>query len=86
MEAKVQYNDLRGSAVADVSDYCRNSLQVYLLNSYKGYDGERYYCEGITAYVNDSSKMVNVSFICYDKKREEYVKFIPKDYTYDRFF
>lgn len=30
MKAKVQYNDLVGTAAADISDYYRNSLQVYL--------------------------------------------------------
>ena len=85
MIAKVQYNDLRGTAAADVSDFYRNSLQTYLTDSYKSYDGNRYYCEGFTLWGGDSSKTVNVGFICHDKKEGKYVKFVD-DYSYDRLF
>lgn len=87
MEAKVQYNDLRGSAAADVSDFYHNSLQTYLTDSYKGYDGERYYCEGFTLWAgNQGPKTVNVGFVCRDKIEGKYVKFIPENYTYDQLF
>ena len=82
----VQYNDLRGTAAADVSDFYQNSLQTYLTDSYKGYDAERYYCEGLTMWASDSSKTVNVGFVCRDKKGGKYVKFVPEDYTFDRLF
>lgn len=42
MIASVQYNDLRGTAAADVSDFYKSSLQKYLMNTYKTYDSERY--------------------------------------------
>ena len=86
MKANVQYNDLRGTAAADVSDFYQNSLQTYLTDSYKGYDAERYYCEGFTMWASDSSKTVNVGFVCRDKKEGKYVKFVPEDYTFDRLF
>ena len=86
MKAKVQYNDLVGTAAADVSDFYLNSLQTYLTDSYKGYDGERYYCEGFTLWAGDSSKTVKVGFVCHDKKEGKYVKFMPEDYSFDRLF
>ena len=33
MIASVQYNDLRGTAAADVSDFYMNSLQNYLIEN-----------------------------------------------------
>lgn len=86
MKANVQYNDLRGTAAADVSDFYHNSLQTYLTDSYKCYDGERYYCVGFTMWASDYSKTVNVGFVCRDKKDGKYVKFVPEDYTFDRLF
>lgn len=35
MIASVQYNDLRGTAAADVSDFYMNSLQNYLIEKFK---------------------------------------------------
>lgn len=86
MKANVQYNDLCGTAAADVSDFYHNSLQTYLTDSYKSYDRERYYCIGITMWASDCSKTVNVGFVCRDNKEEKYVKFVPEDYTFDRLF
>lgn len=34
MKASVLYNDLKGTAAADVSDFHQSSLQIYLINSY----------------------------------------------------
>lgn len=86
MKAIVQYNDLFGTAAADVSDFYSNSLQTYLIDSYKSYDSERYYCEGFTMWASDSSKTVNVGFVCLDKVERKYVKFVPECYTFDRLF
>ena len=86
MKANVQYNDLRGTAAADVSDFYRNSLQTYLTDSYRGYDSERYYCVGFTMWASDSSKTVNVGFVCHDKKEGKHVKFVHENYTFDRLF
>lgn len=47
MIASVQYNDLRGTA-ADVVDGYMNSLQKYLMDTYKKYDSNRYVCRGCT--------------------------------------
>ena len=38
MKASVQYNDLKGTAAADISDFHKSSLQNYLINSYEQYD------------------------------------------------
>lgn len=35
MKASVQYDDLKGTAAADVSDFHQSSLQNYLINSYE---------------------------------------------------
>lgn len=86
MKANVQYNDLRGTAAADVSDFYSNSLQTYLIDSYKSYDSERYYCEGFTMWASDNSKTVNVGFVCLDKVEGKYVKFVPEHYSFDRLF
>lgn len=41
MKASVQYNDLKGTSAADISDFHKCSLQNYLINSYEQYDGDR---------------------------------------------
>jgi hypothetical protein len=38
MEASVQYNDIKGTAAADISDFYQTSLQKYLVDSYEQYD------------------------------------------------
>lgn len=86
MKANVQYNDLCGTVAADVSDFYHNSLQEYLTDSYKGYDGERYYCEGFTMWASDSSKTINVGFVCRDKKEGKHVEFVTENYTFDQLF
>lgn len=87
MIAKVQYNDLRGTAAADVSDFYRNSLQNYLEGTYKSYDSERYYCVGCTIWASDSGNHVNVSFVCYDKQSGKHVIFEPmRDYSFEETF
>lgn len=87
MEAKVQYNDLSGTAAADVSDFYHNSLQAYLIATYKTYDSERFFCEGFTLWAgNNGPKTVHVGFVCRDKVEGKYVKFVPNEYTYDQLF
>lgn len=87
MKADVQYNDLRGTAAADVSDFYRNSLQHYLELTYKKYDAERYYCIGCTIWASDSGNRVNVNFVCYDKRDEKHVIFEPmRDYNFEETF
>lgn len=86
MIASVQYNDLRGTAAADISDFYRNSLQEYLMETYEAYDAERYYCEGCDIWSSDSSNMVNVSFVCLDKVESKHVILVPEGYTYEQFF
>lgn len=82
MIAKVQYNDLLGTSAADVSDFYRNSLQIYLIVSFKNYDGERYRCDGCNIFTSDCSNYATVRFICYDKQEDKYVYFVPlKKYT-----
>lgn len=87
MIADVQYNDLRGTAAADVSDFYMNSLQHYLEVTYKSYDSERYYCTGCTIWAGDSGNRVNVSFVCYDKKTGKHFIFEPlKEYSFEETF
>ncbi len=87
MIADVQYNDLRGTAAADVSDFYMNSLQHYLEVTYKSYDSERYYCTGCTIWAGDSGNRVNVTFVCYDKQTDKHVIFEPlKEYSFEETF
>lgn len=82
MIAKVQYNDLTGTSAADVSDFYSNSLQAYLMSTFKNYDGERYRCDGCTIFMSDSSDHANVRFVCYDNQEDKYVYYVPlKDFT-----
>jgi hypothetical protein len=41
MKATVQYNDLVGTAAADISDFYNNSLQEYLQKRFPKYDSGR---------------------------------------------
>lgn len=80
MIASVQYNDLRGTAAADVSDSHMNSLQAYLKSAYKSYDSERYVCRGCVMWVSGQREepSLNMSFLCWDKTAEKFVRFYPK--------
>ena len=87
MIASTQYNDLRGTAAADVSDFYMNSLQNYLEKTYEKYDGTRYFCTGFTMWATDSGSKVNVCFVCYDKNESKNVIFEPiKEYTFEETF
>lgn len=81
MIASVQYNDLRGTAAADVSDFFKNSLQEYLSTTFEKYDSERYFCNGCTMFVGEIDRAY-LHFICYDKTERKYVKITPgKEYS-----
>lgn len=86
MIASVQYNDLVGTAAADVADWYFNSLQKYLVDSFASYDGERFSCRGCTAYFGGKN-LVSVTFVCLDKETGKFVKFATKEWwTTDQFF
>ena len=89
MKASVQYNDLKGTAAADISDFYQTSLQKYLVDSYEQYDGERYKCCGCTIFVSGQLEKPagNIAFVCFDKVENKYVKFFPKaDLSLDDIF
>ena len=89
MIASVQYNDLRGTAAADVSDYVNNSLQSYLEKTFERYDGERYFCNGCKIWISGDSidEKVFIHFICYDRADNKYVRITPnKEYRYKELF
>lgn len=79
MIASVQYNDLRGTAAADVADGYMNSLQKYLIDTYDKYNSERYVCRGCTMYIGGQREVpfVSLSFLCWDKASEKFVRFYP---------
>lgn len=82
MKAKVQYNDLVGTAAADVSDNYRNSIQVYLKDTFPRFDDDRYRCDGCYIFTSEGSKKATIRFICYDNKEDKFVYFIPmKEYS-----
>ena len=87
MIADVQYNDLRGTAAADVYDFYMNSLQNYLEVTYNSYDAERYFCIGCTIWASDSGNRVYVNFVCYDKQNGKHVIFEPgREYSFEETF
>lgn len=80
MIASVQYNVLRGTAAADVSDFHMNSLQKYLMDTYKTYDSERYVCRGCVMWISGQGEVpsLSISYLCWDKTAEKFVRFYPK--------
>lgn len=86
MIACVQYNDVVGSAAADVADRYFNSLQKFLIDSYSSYDGERFSCRGCSVYISERNDAY-VSFVCLDRKTNDFVKFAtPEPWSPERFF
>lgn len=79
MIASVQYNDLRGTAAADIADGYMNSLQKYLMDTYEKYDSDRYVCHGCTMYICGQREVpsISLSFLCWDKETEKFVRFYP---------
>ena len=87
MIAKVQYNDLTGTAAADITDFSLNSLEKYLTDHFENYDTERYFCVGCRLYIaGQTSNTVNIQFICLDKEENKYVYLCPKDMSYEEAF
>ena len=89
MIASVQYNDLRGTAAADVSDFHMNSLQKYLIETFKEYDSERYVCQGCTIWISGQQPRIRVSasYVCWDRENDKYVRFRPiKDFSFEEVF
>lgn len=89
MIASVQYNDLRGTAAADVSDGYMHSLQKYLEENFNEYDSERYFCKGCTFWFGNESRRNNIRmrFLCLDKENEKFIGFCPeKDFTFDEVY
>lgn len=80
MIVSVQYNDLRGTAAADVSDLYMNSLQKYLMDTYVKYNSERYVCRGCTIYIGGQRNCptASLNFLCWDKVAQKFVRFYPK--------
>lgn len=86
MIASVQYNDIVGTAAADVSDFYYNSLQEFLVDTYTSFDGERYSCRGCSAFFGGRNQ-ISVSFICLDKNNGDFVKFTTSEWwTPEEFF
>lgn len=80
MIASVQYNDLRGTVAADISDFYQNSLQTYLKVSFKSYDADRYYCNGCKVWISGQGDIrASIDFICWDNENERYVCFSQKN-------
>lgn len=89
MIAKVKYNDLKGTAAADVSDFYLNNLQGYLKKEFQTYDSNRYNCVGCTLWISGQAPkpMIDVDFICWDSQDSKYVKVRPeKDYDFNQAF
>lgn len=86
MKASVQYNDIIGTAAADIADHYFNSLQKYLEDTYPSFDGDRYSCRGCTAYIGELNN-ASVCFICLDRETNDFVRFTTSTFwTPDQFF
>lgn len=80
MIAKVQYNDLRGTAAADISDFVLNSMERYLTEKFESYDTGKYFCVGCRMWLGgQSSSKVTIRFVCLDKEEHKYVYLCPVD-------
>lgn len=80
MKARVQYNDLTGTAAADITDFSLNSLEKYLTDHFENYDTERYFCVGCRLNLGgQTSTTVSIRFICLDKEEHKYVYLCPLD-------
>lgn len=88
MKAEVQYNDLMGTAAADITDFSLNSLEKYLTDHFENYDTERYFCVGCRMYIaGQTSTTVSFRFICFDKEEHKYVYLCPvNDMSYEEAF
>lgn len=86
MKAKTQYNDIKGTAAADVSDHQMNSLQYYLEKTYPNYDSERYVCRGCSIWTGgqDVVPKMDIRFVCEDSLDHKYVAFSPKKRNVNR--
>ena len=76
MKAKVQYNDIVGTAAADISDFVNNDMQAYLVQTYPSYDANRYKCRGYSFYVSQGMR-ASVEFICYDTQEKKFARLTP---------
>ena len=86
MKARVQYNDLVGTAAADISDFHLNSLNVFLKQRYPDFDWDRYNCVGCSFYAS-YGQYASVSFICNDKIDSKFCRISPsKEFSLQDFF
>jgi len=85
MVAKTQSNDLTGTIAADFENRLDNPWQKYLIDKYKSYDREKYWCVGCRILpMNEGVKLV---FICKDKSGNSYQQFeLPEEVTYQEAF
>ena len=75
MKATVQYNDLVGTAAADISDFYNNSLQEYLQKRFPKYDSRRFSCVGCDVFFGGQGANLGIiTFICLDKVENKYVR------------
>lgn len=66
MKANTSYNDLAGTAAADISDLTTKSNKLEQLGSYFGLDQEKFEVVGISSY---GVKAPLISLICVDKNK-----------------
>lgn len=86
MKAKVQYNDLVGTAAADISDFYLNSLNEFLKQRFPNFDWGRYYCLGCKFYTS-YGQYPSISFICRDIEDATFHLLQPdEEYSIEEFF
>ena len=78
MKAEVQYNDLVGTAAADISDFYLNSLNEYLRKNYPNFNWDRYYCVGCGFYAS-YGQYPSVYFLCKDEVESIYCQLSPTE-------
>ncbi len=86
MIAKVQYDDFKGTAAADISDYYLNSINEFLKKKYPSFDWQRYYCVGCELYTS-YGQYPSIYFICHDSADGKHYLLQPqKEYSLEEFF
>lgn len=68
MDASVQYNDFKGTAAADISDYLPHGDNIGSIARYFKLDMQRFKPVGISIY---GVKKFRISLICVDNERSE---------------
>lgn len=72
MKANTQYNDLRGTSAADITDFSDNSIEKYLKNKFRNFDADRYIPVGCRIRISGDLGG-HIEYICKDLNTNTHV-------------